>query len=527
LGARSIVIEVEVHQRLRALLREQGYTQWPHHLTMARLVARALRLGRSSLIQTGASATYQGVHRLSYLIPALLWPEPAVLAVPERFHSALKADIADLVQNLPALKSIHEGNCWPYPDFRGIVLTTPQAWLKGQRQQPQAFPPGIPTVIDGADELENWVHAILTQPLGSAEWEALMLAYPSEQTFIREMRVRLTHTVFQHPANPYNCYLLDEPEQTLMLELHDMLAYSTLGPQAFPPAWQRFWQQFFHTDRLSWIQVDRQQGSFILHCGPAHLAEHMSLCWQAQPLVVVGAALDADPQALTYRQQLGLGEMTCVKFASDRQQDLIHLSLNERLPLPNTSHFQAAVLAEIGSLLSSRIARTQLTVVLVGDEPLKIQLGTHLAAEFGSRTQVEKKHLASNGILVSGWEFWRTHQHRLPSPGLMIITTLPIPSLENPLVAGRVAHFKRLRQDWFRLYLLPMALRELQLAIAPVRAQQGSVVLLDNRLHHRSYGKQFLNVLSPSARVPHLEEVDFLEDLSNDVSTDVSNDWMA
>jgi ATP-dependent DNA helicase DinG len=499
------VIEVEVHQRLRALLREQGYTQWPHHLTMARLVARALRLGRSSLIQTGAAAAYQGVHRLSYLIPTLLWPESAVLVVPERFHSTLKADLADLLQNLPALKSIHEGDSWPYPHFRGIVLTTPQAWLRAQLKQTQAFPAGMPTIIDGADELEDWVHTLFTQTLGPAQWEALMLAYPSEQIFIREMRVHLTHTVFQHPVNPYNCYLLDEPEHNLLLELHDMLAYSTLGEQAFPPGWQRFWQQFFSENSLSWVQVDRDQGHFSLHCGPAHVAEHIAPYWQAQPLVLVGAALDPDAQALTYRQQLGLGDMTCVRLTCDRQQDLIHLSLNERLPLPNTSHFQVAVLAEIRTLLGLSVTRTQPTVVLVGDEPLKTQLGTHLAAEFGSRTQVEKMTLAPNGILVTGWEFWRAHQHSLPAPGVIIVTTLPIPSLENPLVAGRVAHFKRLRQDWFRLYLLPVALRELQLALAPVRVQQGRVVLLDNRINHRSYGQQFLNVLSPSARTPYLE----------------------
>ncbi|MEO0888558.1 MAG: ATP-dependent DNA helicase, partial [Cyanobacteria bacterium J06648_10] len=63
------MIETEVHQRLRSYLREQGHIQWPHHLTMARLVARALRVGRSALIQTDSLAAYQGTYRLSYLIP--------------------------------------------------------------------------------------------------------------------------------------------------------------------------------------------------------------------------------------------------------------------------------------------------------------------------------------------------------------------------------------------------------------------------------------------------------------------------
>jgi ATP-dependent DNA helicase DinG len=146
-----------------------------------------------------------------------------------------------------------------------------------------------------------------------------------------------------------------------------------------------------------------------------------------------------------------------------------------------------------------------LTVVLINDTPLKAQVGSVLAAEFGSRVQVERTCLDDYGILVTSWEFWQQHQAVLPAPHLLVITTLPLPSLENPLVAGRVAHYKRLRQDWFRLYLLPEALSELQRAIAPVRESQGVVALLDNRVNHRSYGQQILNALSPLARIDYID----------------------
>ncbi|MEO8893198.1 MAG: helicase C-terminal domain-containing protein, partial [Coleofasciculaceae cyanobacterium] len=113
--------------------------------------------------------------------------------------------------------------------------------------------------------------------------------------------------------------------------------------------------------------------------------------------------------------------------------------------------------------------------------------------------------LDHNGILVTGWEFWRAHQSAIPAPQLLMIATLPIPSLENPLVAGQVAYYKQRRLDWFRLYLLPTALRELQRAIAPVRASRGVVALLDNRVNHRSYGKQVLSALDPFARINYLD----------------------
>ena len=137
--------------------------------------------------------------------------------------------------------------------------------------------------------------------------------------------------------------------------------------------------------------------------------------------------------------------------------------------------------------------------------PPKLSQLELLAAEFGSRVQVEKTCLDDNGILVSGWEFYRQHQEVLPAPALIVVTTLPLPSLENPLVAGRVQYYKKLRQDWFRLYLLPKALNQLQRAIAPMREQQGVVALLDSRVLHRSYGSQVLAALSPLARVNYLD----------------------
>ncbi len=194
-----------------------------------------------------------------------------------------------------------------------------------------------------------------------------------------------------------------------------------------------------------------------------------------------------------------------MKFASDRQEELIQLYLPEKLPMPNTPEFQWALIQEMHTLLRVSAGAQGLTVLIVGDVPLKAQVASVLASEFGSRVQVERTCLDDNGILVTGWEFWRQHQSVLPAPHLLAIATLPIPSLENPLVAGRVAYYKHQRQDWFRLYLLPEALSELQRAIAPVRERQGIVALLDSRVVHRNYGHQVLAALSPLARLSYLD----------------------
>lgn len=477
---------------------------------MARLVARALRLERSALIQVGAACGYQGRYRLSYLAPALMWSGPVILVATEEVQQRLKAvEIPRLQQWLQTNKAIRTGYALPNADFQGLLLTSPEAWLSAQLKQTGELSTGIPTLIDGVDDLEDWARQQLTVSIQPSDWDELMLACPDKVEAIREARVQLTRAVFQHPANPYECYLISQPEQDILRRLYERLEAGGEKPSVaklrLPNAWRNFWQQFEIAEQLLWTTIARRQGLFSLYCAPSEVASALSSIWSKQPVVLIGSALEQETEAPIYRKRVGLSDLTCLKFSGDRHSELIQLYLPDRLPLPNTPEFQAAFIEKLHLLLCLSATAPGLVVILIGDMPLKSQVGAILAAEFGSRVQVEKTCLDDNGILVTGWEFWRQHQSVLPAPQLLAIATLPLPSLENPLVAGRVAYYKNSRQDWFRLYMLPVALNELQRAIAPVRERFGVVALLDSRVLHRSYGTQVLTALSPLARINYLD----------------------
>ena len=504
------MIEVEVHQQLRAFLRDQGEPYWHHHLTMARLVARALRIGRSALIQAGAPSGYHGRYRLSYSMPLLIWQEPVVLVATEAVQQRLlMVEFPRLRQWIQTNKEIRTGDRFPADDFQGLLLTTPEAWLSDRLYNEGRFPTGIPTIIDGADDLETWTRQQLTTQLHPPDWDALMMACPEQIEQIRDTRVQLTRSIFQHPVNPYDRYLVDPQEQEILAGLYQVLEESH-PEQAelsyLPIPWQAFRQALSTGNQMIWAALSRQQGQFFLHASPVEVGSQLQPIWLQQPVVLIGGTLDSETEAKTYRQRMGLGDLTCLKFSVDRQNELIQLYVPDRLPMPNTPQFQPVMMQEIRALLGATNTVNQgLTVVLVEDVPLKAQVGSMLAAEYGSRVQVEKTCLDDHGVLIAGWSFWRQHQAVLPAPNLLIIATLPIPSLEDPLVAGRVAHYKQLHQDWFRLYLLPETLSELQRAIAPIRETQGVVALLDNRVNHRSYGQQVLAALSPSARINYID----------------------
>ena len=519
------MIEAEVHSSLRAFLRfaksntaslPPGLVpSWPHHLTMARLVARALRLGRSALIQTGVpTGDRYGRYRLSYLAPALIWKEPVMLVASTPVQQRLlEVEIPQLQQWLQTEKAIEIGDRWPDSDFQGMLLTTPASWLAGKLNEQPCFPTGIPTIIDGSDDLEGWAREQMTACIQPGDWNELMLERPDFSDAIRDARVQLTKAVFQHPPNPYECCLLEDSEQNILLRLYQTLhSGGEESDRRLSESWRNFWQRWLADSQMLWASIARSQGQFSLYCGPVEVATALSKVWHQQPVVLIGGALDLEPGAFAYRQQLGLGELTCLKFSPDPQSEMIQLYVPDKLPMPNTPQFQDALIQQVRALIETFHVKSRHNtgikrpiVLLVGDVPLKAQIGAVFAAEFGSRVQVEKTRLDDTGILVTGWEFWRQHQSAIPAPQLLIVATLPIPSLENPLVAGRVSYYKQRRLDWFRLYLLPAALSELQRAIAPVRECQGVVAILDSRVNNRSYGQQVLAALSPLARINYLD----------------------
>ena len=532
------MIEAQVHAQLRAYLRSKGLSTqpgecWPHHLTLARLVARALRLGRSALIQVGTSGyapdlDVQG-YRLSYLMAVLLWPGSAVVVAQEQTLDQLCYQvIPDLQQWLQTHKSVcREVDLGvAAQDFQGILLITPDRWLQSRlgavAQEWAALTDSVPTLIEAVDDLEDWLVSQQTLTVLPSHWAQLKLYYPQQSPAIQETQIYLTHCFFQHPPNPYNAYLLSGAELEGLKTLLQELEY-----QGWQTPLPHPWQTFLATaeqepvNLASWTHLDRQSGTFTLHRTDLHWAPLLQRLWHAPPVILLRETIDAKLPAdtgtpLGFSDRLGLSAMTQVQFSPHPPGECVHLYLPERLPLPNTPHYQDAALMEIRRVLVFGASRPGLTVILIQDTPLKHQVSSALVNEFGSRVQVDRlppwarpstESDRFQGILVTTWSFWLSHRHQVIPPALMIMTTLPFPSVEHPLVAARVNYYKHHRQDWFQNFLLPQALRDFQRSIAPVRAypQQGILTILDTRLIYRSYGQQFFGVLNPFTRLSNLD----------------------
>lgn len=372
----QIVIEAEVHRQLRAFLRSSGDRRWPHHLTLARLVARALRLRRGCLLQVTQRAVLQHRYGLSYLLPLLLYPEPALLVVPqERLPRLLHQEIPELLTFLAVTKPIQHSHC-PQPAFEGVLVMSLEDWCRQATAHPN-----IVTIIDGIEALPQIAQQQMTCTITTSDWEHLKLAMPSALGAIRQVYAQLAQHLFQRPANPYGDYLLTPSEQQPLLELLNQ------WPQALPSQWLQLRDYLNRSDTVIWGRRHPTVGYFSLQGHPLNFRSYFQGLWSQAPFVLIGSGPDTDSPLAYVQQELGLPPQTTIKFASDRHSEAITLLIAEDLPLPNTPEFASAVLRRLYDLIGT--IGHQRAVILASDVPLREQLATQLAALYGSRVQVE------------------------------------------------------------------------------------------------------------------------------------------
>ena len=500
------MLEAEVHSELRSFLRNTDQPSWFHHLTMARLVARGLRLGKSALIQTGVNRQQ---YYLSYLTPALLSPNSVILVASTSIQKQLLTiEIPKLQQALNTHKLITTSYEQELSKLESaLILISPQIWIKDKLNCNHNLLNNIPTIIDEAENLEENIRDYLTVRFSPQDWFDLQQKFPQYKELIIDILTKLTSSIFSYPQNPYQSHLLDQQEKEIIFNLLNIFKKEDKIPNVL----KLFCQYCQGNHNIIYAKINRQKGQFTLIASPIKIANHQTKkLWSTKTLLLISSYLENNKNAPLFCNSLGIEteNLTCLQFSNDSQNNLLKLYLPRNLPLPNTSEFKTASLREIMALIGAINQQNKFIIILTNDVPLKGQFASHLAAQFGSKVALENENLstlANKNIIVCGWNFWKQNQDQLPSPQLIIVATLPIPSLENPLIAARVAYYKNQGKDWFRYYLLPIAIKEMQTSLMSIRNEQGVVALLDNRVNFRSYGNTILKALEPFAKISYLD----------------------
>lgn len=503
------MLEAKVHSKLKDFAHFQDNPNWIHQLTMGRMVARGIRLKSSTIIQTGIN---HDQYYFSYLIPALLSPDSLLIIVSERMVNKLIDEQIPLVkQHLNSEKEIVNSYPQNHENFSFnnreniLYIIDFKTWFKYSFTDNYAqINHKLTTVIVNAEELIDSINQYLTITLSYSNLAQIISDLNSvKKDLLREKLANLLQSIYNHPSNPDDSYLLENNEikliKEILLEINNLENESNL---------YGFLESLSELEKyIHYFIIDRKKGSFYLKATPLELKSAIKNKWQEQDLIIIANYLEPEKKPLDFGHYLGLDldKFICLKFSPNPQSKILNLYFPSGFPFPNNPHFATRVNREILALISSIKINHNPIIVIIDDVPLQGQISANLAANFGTRVKLKTIEVEDNNILVCDTNFYLKNQEILPFPKLLIMPTLPLPSLENPLISAKVTYFKSKKKDWFRLYLLPIAIKNLQQITFSLRQNQGVLALLDNRVNYRSYGRKILLALEPYGKINYVD----------------------
>ena len=472
------MLEVNSHEYLKKYY-QNNLSQWPHNLTLTRLISRSLIRKENTFIQLSSDSKnfwWKGL-----LIPLCLHDNHVVLIISEKHRRQL------LEVELPKLKS--SGLFFDYEEGVEIIAPKKKIWIIRLQDLFYINQKGLlknrQLIFPESEFISNELRESMSIKILPKDWQYLIHNNSSLEATIIEFYERLSRKLFSQSVCSDAVVRIDNKEIEILREiLKDDL------PSFIP--WERAFN-LVDNNWVSWAKLDNETLSWEWHFQPLRPFQTLSGLLSENALLMLTNSGNNDCLFLDFKNTKFSFNVR-VKLGNKVDQESIPLFVPKRQPLPNTSLFFRHIKKQCQRLILSCV---HITIILVDDSRLRLQLTSELAGEFGLRVVHETTHVQANGIICCSCNWWIINQHNLPTPDQLIFPLIPLPTLESPWIAARVEILKHQGRNWFRDFLLPETLVILLKSVAIIRDKDVRVAILDGRMHHRSWGNLIFKALEP------------------------------
>ncbi|MGC6566718.1 MAG: ATP-dependent DNA helicase [Akkermansiaceae bacterium] len=266
-----------------------------------------------------------------------------------------------------------------------------------------------------------------------------------------------------------------------------------------------------------WVEKAGFEGTaYILNAAPINVADRLRslLFGPDKSCIATSATLGTGDEQLRYfRERVGAGHVPAVKIGSpfDYQKQMA-IYVIKSMPDPRDDDYEKMLIHWIERVLiktegkafvlftSHRLLRS---VAEEMEEFFEDRGWTLLAQGMGMQRQkmVEKFREDVHSVLFGTESFWAGVD--VPGEALsnVIITRLPFGVPDHPLTAARLEEIEAEGGNPFMEYSVPEAVIKLRQGVGRLirtKKDEGMVVILDNRVVTKRYGKSFLAALPPA-----------------------------
>ena len=267
--------------------------------------------------------------------------------------------------------------------------------------------------------------------------------------------------------------------------------------------------------------------SFVLKALPCDVGRVWEDIYQNNPMawIFMSATLRVAESFEYFAQRVGLQHYESATFESPFDYPNQVLSyLPQTLPDPNAPGFLDALIETIVPVIKlvkgrTFILFTSLETMEACHERLKSEIDYPLLlqGEDARSRLLERFRNAGNAVLLGANSFWEGVDIKGAALSCVIIVKLPFASPSDPLVDIQIRQVKMRGGNPFRDYQLPQAITLFRQGVGRLirgRDDRGVIMLCDNRLRNRSYGKNFMSGLN---KAPVTDNLDDLAHFVNDI----------
>jgi len=305
----------------------------------------------------------------------------------------------------------------------------------------------------------------------------------------------------------------------------DMLLPQVMRLRRTMQAWHRRAlpaEEIAQPDIVRWVSTSAQGAQF--HATPLSCAEAFARArnQREQAWILTSATLTTAQRFEPFLQELGLTEAQGLHWDSPfdfARQALLYLPalmpnpLSEDFadqvadaawPVLRASRGRAFILCSTLRAVTRVAVRLQSLMAAARDPlPLMVQGQTH------RRAMLSEFRRLANAVLVGSVSFWEGIDVRGEALSVVVIDKLPFAPPDDPIVAARIRRMKAQGRNAFGEYQLPQAITLLRQGVGRLirdDADRGVLMILDERLLSRSYGKTILASLPPFSRTRSQDE---------------------
>ena len=266
--------------------------------------------------------------------------------------------------------------------------------------------------------------------------------------------------------------------------------------------------------------VDKRGNAVYLHATPIDLGPILDerLFRQHGSAVLASATLAVDDSFEYIRGRLGLHsayESLIPGHFDFRRQALLYLP--EGMPEPRAREFPECAASEIQGVL--QITRGRAFVLFTSYRQMRevhrlvskrLGFPCLLQGQGPNAELLDRFRQTRNCVLFATASFWQGVDVPGEQLSCVIIDKLPFAVPSDPLVQARTERISAEGGNAFREYQIPQAALALKQGFGRLirsASDRGVLVMLDNRIRTKSYGKIFLNSLPDYAKTNDLGEV--------------------